>query len=315
MNRLRKYFPFWLMMLAFASGISVAALKSKPAPEFPNVGATLDVSDWSFRKSVTVSNSGPQQLELDLDILSNAQRDFTDLRLMRQSEQIPYLIEPATLRRFLTPAVTVTNDPQNPTVSRWMIHLPQPHLPIAELHCESATPLFERDMTLYEFVIEADRGDALPRMLAHGTWTRTPNSAAKEFALTLNPSPLTDTLILEARNGDNPAIQLNHFQLVYTTTRILFDAQAGEELFLYYGNSSAGAPRYDLNLVSTQLRSVDKSLAALGPEETLKNTGRTLGASAKVRSQLFWVILAIVVVALLAVIARLLPKSDDQPPK
>src|SRR3569833_209144 len=202
MNRLRKYFPFWLMMLAFASGISVAALKSKPAPEFPNVGATLDVSDWSFRKSVTVSNSGPQQLELDLDILSNAQRDFTDLRLMRQSEQIPYLIEPATLRRFLTPAVTVTNDPQNPTVSRWMIQLPQPLLPIAELHCESATPLIERDLTLYEIVIEADRGDALPRMLAHGTWTRTPNSAAKEFALTLNPSPLTDTLILEARYGD-----------------------------------------------------------------------------------------------------------------
>jgi hypothetical protein len=314
MNRFRNARPFWLILLALASGISVAALKTKPAPKFPDGGAILDVSDWSFRKSVIISNSGPQQLELDLDVLSNAQRDFSDLRLMRQGEQIPYLIETAGIQRFITPNVVATNDSQNPAVSRWIIHLPRPHLPVTELRCDSATALFERDMTLHETLYEADRGEAYEQMLARGTWIKTPASA-KNFNFTLNPGPLTDTLILDAHNGDNPPIQLGHFQLVYTTTRILFEAKPGEELFLYYGNTSVAAPHYDLNLVSTQLRSVDKSTAALGPEETLKTSAQTIGASEKVKSQIFRVVLALVVIVLLVVIARLLPKSDVQPPK
>jgi len=135
-------------------------------------------------------------------------------------------------------------------------------------------------MALYEILREADRGDAYQQMLARGTWTKTSGPVAKEFTFTLNPLPLTDTLILKARNGDNPPIQLSHLQLV-----------------------------------STQLRSVDKSIAALGPEETLKKPGQTVGVSGRVGSQIFWLILALVVVVLLVVIARLLPKSDAQPPK
>jgi hypothetical protein len=314
MNRLRNFCSFWLMVLALTSGVSVAALKSKPAPQFPDSGAALNVSDWSFRKSVVISNSGPQQLELDLAVLSGAQRDFSDLRLMRQGEQIPYLVEPATLRRFITPGVVATNDPHNPAVSRWIARLPRPNLPVIEFHCETATPLFEREMTLYETRRYADSGEAYQQTLAHEVWTNTPRSTVKAFTLKLNPSPLTDTLILEAHNGDNPPIQLNHFQIVYTATRIFFDARAGEELFLFYGNDSVSAPHYDLNLVSTQLRSVDKSTAALGPEEILKKSWPLKGATGK-GGAVFWGVLALVVVALLVVIARLLPKSDAQPPK
>jgi hypothetical protein len=315
MNRLRNLCPFWLIVLTLASGISVAALKSKPAPEFPNSGVTLDVSDWSFRKSVMISNSGPQQLELDLDVLSHAQRDFSDLRLMRQGEQIPYLIEPASTQRFITPDVVATNAPQNPTVSRWIVHLPRPHLPVAELRCESATHLFERDVILYEILHEADRGEEYQQMLARGKWTKTPAPASKKFTFTLHPPPLTDTLILETQNGDNPPIQLDRFQFVYSAPSILFEAKAGDELFLYYGNSSVSAPHYDLSLVAAQLRAVDKSAAALGSEERLNQaTYRAPKASGR-GGAMFWGILALVVVALLLVIARLLPKSDAQPPK
>jgi len=303
-----------MMVLALSPSFSVAALKSKPAPQFPDIGAALNVSDWSFRKSVVISNSGPQQLELDLGVLSGAQRDFSDLRLMREGEQIPYLVDPATLRRFITPEVVATNDPHNPAVSRWIVHLPRPNLPVVELHCDTATPLFEREMTLYETRRYGDSGDAYQQTLAHEMWTTTPRSAVKTFTLKLNPSPLTDTLILEAHNGDNPPIQLNHFQIVYTATRIFFDARAGEALFLYYGNDSVNAPHYDLNLVSTQLRSVDKATAALGPEEILKKSWSVTGKAGK-GGAMFWGILALVVLVLLVVIARLLPKSEAQPPK
>jgi len=314
MSRPRNISSFWLMLAALASVFSVAALKTKPAPEFPNNGAALDVSDWSFRKSVVVSNSGPQEIELDLDVLSHAQRDFSDLRLMRRDEQIPYLIEPTAAKWSRNPEVTVTNDPQNRTVSRWLIRLPQAHLPVAEIHCDSVTPLFERDMSLYEILHDADNGDAYQQMLARQTWTKTPNIAVKGFGLTLNPLPLTDTLILETRNGDNPPIQLTRFQFVYPVTHILFEGKAGDELYLYYGNSSVGAPHYDLSLISGQLRSVDKFTDDLGAEETLKKSMGFPGKFGK-GSVVFWGMLALVVVGLLAVIARLLPKSDAQPPK
>lgn len=315
MNRLRKKLSFSLAVLAIASSFSVAALKTKPAPEFPNGGAALDVSDWSFRKSVIISNSGPQQLELDLDVLSHAQRNFSDLRLMRQGEQIPYLIESSMLQRSIMPEVVVTNNPEKPSVSRWIIHLPRPHLPITELHCQTATALFERDLTLTEILHSPDDGEAYTQTLAHHTWIKTPGSYSKEFTFALQPAPLTDTLILEAPNGDNPPIQIDHFQVVYAATRILFEAKAGEELFLYYGNATATAPHYDLNLVSAQLHSVAKSAAAFGTEEALAGSTPRLEMSGRASRKFFWGILAVVVVALLAVIARLLPKSEDQPPK
>lgn len=315
MNRLRKKFSFLLVALAIASAVSVGALKTKPTPEFPNAGAALDVSDWSFRKSVIVSNSGPQQLELDLDALSHAQRNFSDLRLMRQGEQIPYLIEPTTLRQTITPEVVVTNNPENPSVSRWIIHLPRPHLPVVELHCETATALFERDLTLTEILHRADDGEAYTQTLAHHTWIKTPDSYSKEFTFALQPPPLTDTLILEAPNGDNPPIQLYHFQAVYTTSWIYFEAKAGEELFLYYGNSSVSTPFYDLKLMAKELQGVSKTHASLGPEESLKKAADNVANDSGKGGAVFWGILALVVVALLLVIARLLPKSDAQPPK
>jgi hypothetical protein len=63
------------------------------------------------------------------------------------------------------------------------------------------------------------------------------------------------------------------------------------------------------------LLAADKATASLGAEERLnKVTWRVTNASGK-GGVLFWGILALVVVALLVVIARLLPKSDSQPPK
>lgn len=314
MNRLRNLFRFWLMLLALASGLSVAALKLKPSPEFSDEGATLDVSDWSFRKSVTISNTGPQQFDLDLDVLANSQSDFSDLRLMHGGEQIPYLIDPAAGTWYRKPVVVATNDAQNPTVSRWIMHLERPHLPVTEVRCDTATALFERDMTLYEIRHDSDHGDAFRQVLANGKWTKTPATASKSFSLTLNPPPLTDTLILETRNGDNPPIQLGHFLYIHALTRIFFEAQAGEQLYLYYGNSAVSAPHYDLNLVSAQLRSANKSTAILGREESLKKSRRPVGMLG-IGRRMFWGILALVVVVLLVVIARLLPKTDDQPPK
>ena len=67
---------------------------------------------------------GAQQIELDLDVLAHAQPGFGDLRVLRGSNQVPYIIQRTSISRALTLTVTATNDAKDPKFSRWIIKLP-----------------------------------------------------------------------------------------------------------------------------------------------------------------------------------------------
>jgi hypothetical protein len=138
-----------------------------------------------------------------------------------------------------------------------------------------------------------------------------PDNKAREFSLPLGDSiAQSDTLILETDNGDNPPIALENFTAYYTATRMLFKTSARDGLFLYYGNAGAPSPSYDLNLVAGELVAADKAAATLGPEELLKKSSWLESSRTPATGGiLFWGILAVVVVGLLAIISRLLPKA------
>jgi hypothetical protein len=124
-------------------------------------------------------------------------------------------------------------------------------------------------------------------------------------------SPLqSDTLILETHNGDNPPLELENFRLFHPVTRLLFKARANDDLQLYYGNPRVAAPRYDLSLVSGQLLVAEKSIATLVAQQQLKKSSWAEGRTPGKGGVVFWGILALVVVGLLVVISRLLPKSQ-----
>ena len=84
------------------------------------------------------------------------------------------------------------------------------------------------------------------------------------------------------------------------------------KLFLYYGNPRVPPPSYDLSLVAGQLLAADKTIASLVREEQLKKSSWRETQVPGQGGVLFWGILAVVVVVLLVIISRLLPKS--QPP-
>jgi hypothetical protein len=298
---------------------AVSAIKPSPMTDNPNYrppevlagiqdgGSSLDVSAWKYRKPVKLSRAGAQRIELDLDVLSHAQPGFSDLRLVRDGKQLPYILEATSISRALTPTVNNANDKKNPTISRWIIKLPRNSLPITRLTCTARSPLFQRDLALYENLSD-DRGDKYSRPLCAATWVQKPDQVNKQFTLTLNGSPNSDTLILETHNGDNPAIELEKFQAFYPATRVLFKAQPSDGLLLYYGNPQAASPHYDLSLVAGQLLASDQAEASLAAEEQLKRSwseGHRPGQGGIV----FWGILAVVVVALLIIISRLLPQS------
>ena len=75
-------------------------------------------------------------------------------------------------------------------------------------------------------------------------------------------------------------------------------------------NPNAASPRYDLTLVSAELLAAEKASASLGREERLKKAGWRETQTPGKGSLLFWGILALVVIVLLVIISRLLPKPQ-----
>jgi len=282
----------------------------EPLPEIPALGTALDVGPWGFRKKVRLEAAGVQQLELDPAVLARAQRDLADLRLVSDGRQIPFVVERTSLTRALAVGVASAPDPKQPKLSRWRLTLPYPRLPLTRLSAAVSTPLFQRDLRLLEDV-EDDRGNTSRRWLGQASWRQTPGQRATAFSLSLNHSPGTDSLWLETDNGDNPPIALADVRVHYGVTRLLFKAGSDAPVFLYYGCSQVGAPRYDLSLVGAQLLAAEKAAPGLGAEEVLKGQSFADTIALAGRSGvLFWGMLALVVVVLLVVIARLLPKAS-----
>ncbi len=215
------------------------------------------------------------------------------------------------MTRKLVPEVSQANDPKRPKVSRWRIRLPNADLPITRLTCTTSSPLFRRQVALYEQPLD-DRGEKYDRPLGQASWVRTPPATQNSLELALSMSPITDTLFLETDNGDNPPIELASFQLYHPVTRVLFKAPTDPTTYLYYGNREIGSPRYDLDLIAPRLLAEEKSIASLASEETLKKSSVSeLFELSSTKSVIFWGALAAVVVVLLVVVARLLPKTTQ----
>jgi hypothetical protein len=300
--------------------VAVAPVKLSPPADNPNyrapevlpgiegTGTALDVTAWKFRKPVKTTRAGAQQLELDLDVLAHALPDFQDLRLLHGSNQVPYVLERTSISRSLAPAVTATNDAKDPKLSRWIIKLPQSRLPVTRLSCATRTPLFQREVTLYEEVT-GERGEKYRHNLGGASWIQKPDRKSKEFFLTFDGPVQGNTLFLETHNGDNPPVELEKFQIFYPAIRVLFKAKSGDALFLYYGNPRVASPRYDLSLVAGQLLAADKTIASAAAEQQLRKSSWREHEIPGQGGVVFWGILALVVVVLLIIISRLLPKS------
>lgn len=295
---------------------SAGALEANPnfqpaetLPELAETGAPLDLKPWAFRKAVQIHAGGVQQLEVDPEVLSRASPNLADLRLTREGRQVPYVVEHTSIRRALSAELAPAPDPKQPKLSRWTLQLPYPRLPLTRLSFESASPLFEREMRLFEKV-PGPNGEPGVRNLGRALWRRTPGTESAGLVITPENTPQTGLLWLETDNGDNPPVELHNARAFYKVTRLVFKATPQPAaLELSYGNPDASAPRYDLGLVAGPLLTAPRQVATTTaasiskprPEET---AGMSLG-----KKLLFWGALAAVVASLLAVLARLLPAS------
>lgn len=282
------------------------SLAEDPLPDVPLAGAPLDATDWPDRRQVGIEHAGVQELELDLEALARSRADFGDLRLLREGNQIPYVLELPSLARSLNLSPVAAPDPKRRSVSVWQLQLPHAGAPLRRLVLSSRTPLFSREFRIYEKV-STPEGRSYENLLASGAWSRTPEPGVPlTRVFELLDRMRTDTLWIETDNGDNPAISLDGVQVVYPVARLIFKVADTDGFSLIYGNKDGIAPRYDLRLVAEKLLTSSRNLATLGAGETNHATRNTFAGIKG--GYVFWGALALVVIVLLTVVSKLLPK-------
>jgi hypothetical protein len=270
-----------------------------PAAEAPagldgGPGAMLE-GGFRFRRPVPPGTPGLTALALDAHVLAHSP-NLWDLRLLDpERRQIPYLLErrdePLSLELAL---------PQGQPKGRatlYALALPQAGLPASRLVLETDARVFTRRLRLLE------DADGATRQLAAADWThQDPETPAPPLVVTL-PAVAAAQVTLELDEGDNRPLPLKAARLLLPGWRLRFFQPQGP-LELCYG-LALGPPQYDLALLAERLRDAPAREAALGPE------GREGPDRGLVGPRLFWGVLAVAVVGLLAILARLL-KSQTQ---
>jgi len=283
------------------------SLGTAPLPDVPLTGAPLDVKDWNRRRALELSKAGVQELELDAAALAQAQADFGDLRVLHNGNQIPYVLEQPALARALSLTKVAVPDPKRPSTSVWQLHLPYAGLPFRRIVLTTATPLFQRHVRLFEKLSNSN-GLTYEVTLASVDWSRTPEPGVPDTKiLDVTDRARTATLWLETDNGDNPAIALSSVQVVFPVVRLIFKTAETDGYTLAYGNASANSPRYDLSLVAQKLLTSPRNVARLSAAEAVSSGGKNPFAALS-GGYVFWAALGLVVIVLLVVVAKLLPK-------
>lgn len=302
-------------MMGEATGkpITPSALRKDPGfeplpilPRATALGIAIDLTEWARSRVVHSPSSGVIGIELDARVLAGCRSDLGDLRLVQNGRQIPYLIRSGTVMRDLKPSViSVKDDPKRPAVSRWEITLPIENLPIVELTARSSARLFTR-----RFVVAVERKDPLGNVSTEiaGTadWTRSGEDEAP-LAVNLRGQRMPGVFSLETDHGDNPPIPVNDVAVRFAAPSITAELADGAPLFLCYGNPKASPPQYDLGLARKELLAADQQATVLSDEEILQPHTEEL-QSTDAGSPWLWLALGGVVVALLVVVAKLLPK-------
>jgi len=282
-----------------------------PPPEPPDLAAGGELDRRPFRRARAIPAAPPglSAIKLDAHVLAGS-HGLADLRIAGPGgRQIPYLLEqreePLVVPLPLAPAGGTRL--ARPGVSIHAVDLPVAPLPESRIVLETPSRLFERDVRVY--AAEGGGPDrAAPWLLASASWRHAdPARAAPSLVVRL---PWVDhrRLLVVVEDGDNAPLPVAGARLLLPAWRLRF-FHPGPALELLYGAARMDAPRYDLALLAPRLRTAPAREIELGPpaagpaaaERDAATTGRIV----------FIAVLAAVVVALLALLARLLGRPDE----
>jgi len=296
-----KYFP------APAAGPvekNQAFSEAEALPRLDVFGGPIDAAKWLYKIPVSVERSGVQGLELNFQVISRAERDLRDLRLVSDSKQVPYILDRDYTMRNLP--VAYEKKESRGSISVWKLKLPCKNFPLSHLTVGAPDMVFQRRVTLYEAASD-ERGRSYRRALGTAVWANSGQGGGTAYSMGISGTPSGDTLELEVENGDNKPLELSGFKLYYPVSRLIFKWKGDGGLWLYYGNREVGYPSYDISMVAVELLKEEKLPATLEGESGENQGWGNFKLSTALSKAAFWAVLAAVAGLLIFLIVRLLP--------
>ena len=285
-----------------------AFAEAEALPKLEMLGGPIDTAKWLYKTPVSVERAGVQGLDLNFQVVSRAERDFRDLRLVSDSKQAPYILDRDYTTRNLP--ISAERGEGSVSVSSWKIKLPCRNFPFSQLTASAPDAVFQRRVTLYESASD-ERGRAYRRILGSTVWSNSGQGAAAAYSIGASGTPSGDELQLEVENGDNKPLELSEFKLYYPVSRLIFKWTSAGGLWLYYGNREARYPAYDISLVAQELLREDKRPARLEGESGENQDWGNFKLSTTLSKAVFWAVLAAVAALLIFLIVRLLPPPSQ----
>ena len=280
------------------------------AAAIPMAGAEIDPRTFRYSRTIPVNGSGLTTLPLDAAVLAHG--SLADVRIAStDGHQIPFLVErlgePLSMALPALERVKTARDPSSR--SRYRIHLPYAGLPGSRLVIHTDARVFDREVAIELPPSAEENPRARDRSItvAQARWRHTdPELSAPALAIDLPPLRGTD-LSLVIDEGDNAPLPIRDATLLLPAYRLRFFRDGHTPIALLYGRPDLEAPRYDLALLAPRLLGAPAQDVVPGPEQASSNvTGVT-------PIVVFWGALALAVLVLVVLIARLLRPSAGTP--
>jgi hypothetical protein len=289
---------------------AVVATATDSAVAMPTTGGEIDAGTFRYSRTIPSGIAGLTTLPLDAAVLAHG--SLADVRIASaDGHQVPFLVErldePLSIALPTLERVKSARDPASR--SRYRILLPYAGLPGSRLVIHTDARVFDRQVK-FEMLRSAEedaRARAGPITIAQLSWRHAdPELPAPALAVELPPLRVTDLSLL-VDEGDNAPLPLREATLLLPAYRLRFFRDGHTPLTLLYGRPDLGPPRYDLALLAPRLLGAPAQDVVPGAE---RGTTNVTGVTPTV---VFWGALALAVLALLVLIARLLRPGVGAP--
>lgn len=269
-------------------------------------GGPFDGKGFRWQSRLPVGEAGYYRLVLNRE--ASLRQGFGTVRIVKDDMQVPYFSGPSEERKIDLAATPEYDKNKNRTT--WTVELPDRSSELRELTAESAG-IFDRTVQ-FELPLQGRAGWQVWRTMRWQNATQSPSVLRVSLAdLALDASKLRITM----EHGDNRPIELRKLQASYGAPALLFLASASGEYSLFGGNEKVGAAKYDLTLVQAHLADVLPKTVEMGKVESVSSAGfkNAFVGAFEDKSWGLYAVLGAVTLILMIVIARLFPKTENDP--
>jgi len=296
------------------SGSDLSVSRPGASPGTPSEallrGSVVVPSQFSYSRTLVGSGDGMTRVRLDAAVYAHS-NDLSDLRILdAQNRQVPYLVErelePLRLalhaEALVGHAIPKAFDDRQ---SVYRIELPFATLPAGRLLLTTRNRIFRRNVGVYVEVGERPGKAPRMRVIANQAWAHADEQTEPPPLQLGLPARVERQIYLAIEDGDNAPLGLGSVSVALPSRSLRFYHPENEALTLYYGSPRLAAPRYDLALLARELEQLPSREGSLRAERL-----RTQESTAqRDHVKWFWVVLVAAVLAIMALIARLVQKA------